>query len=292
MNVLLTGATGYIGSHLTSALVAAGANVSILKRSTSNIDRLVSIQNKISMFDIDVEGLESPFTKGSRIDAIIHSATCYGRNGENEIDVFSSNTLFPLELLRLSAFYESTTFINVDTILCEYLNSYALSKYQFAQWGRFFSQTKRIQFLNIRLEQVYGPNDDLSKFTSLLIRRCVEGALSMPLTKGEQMRDFVFIDDVVTAFMLILEKMNGKGVYWQELGLGSGSPVSIKHFAKKVKELSCSNIEFDFGALDYRDNEVMTSSANINALNELGWTRKWSLEEGILSSIEDCRRRL
>jgi nucleoside-diphosphate-sugar epimerase len=244
------------------------------------------------MFDIDIQSLESTFNNGIHIDAIIHLATCYGRNGENEIDIFSSNTLFPLELLRLSTSYKSTTFINIDTILCEYLNAYALSKYQFVQWGKLFAQTKRVQFLNIRLEQVYGPNDDLSKFTSLLIQSCVEGELSIPMTKGEQMRDFIFIYDVVAALMLILEKVIGKGVCWQELGLGSGSPVSIKHFAKTVKKLSNSNTKLDFGALDYRNNEVMTSSADISKLNECGWTRKWSLEEGILNSIEDCRRRL
>lgn len=81
MHVLLTGATGYLGSHLAHALVAAGVEVSILKRTTSNLGHQADVQYRLVMFDIDVEGIEAPFKSGRHIDAVIHTATSYGRNG-------------------------------------------------------------------------------------------------------------------------------------------------------------------------------------------------------------------
>lgn len=286
MHVLLTGATGYLGSHLAHALVAGGVRVSILKRSTSKLDRLADIQHQIKFFDIDFAGIETPFRRNGHIDAVIHTATSYGRNGESELDVFRANTYFPLELLKSATLFNTDTFFNTDTILYEYLNSYALSKQQFAQWGRLFSANEDIQFVNIRLEHVYGPNDDSSKFTSWLIRQCMNGNAKIPLTKGEQKRDFVFIEDVVSAYKLMLEKLTSTQKGWQEIGLGSGAPVTIKCFAETVKELTKSNSDLDFGAMPYRNNEIMTSSADISALKALGWTSQWNLDRGLKKVIE------
>jgi nucleoside-diphosphate-sugar epimerase len=286
MHVLLTGATGYLGSHLAHALVEAGVDVSILKRSTSNLGRLEDVRHRLVMFDIDVEGIEAPFKSGRHIDAVIHTATSYGRNGESEIEVFKTNTQFPLELLQTAALFNTDTFFNTDTILSEYLNAYALSKQQFSQWGRMFAEIAKINFVNIRLEHIYGPLDDPSKFTTWLIRQCLDGVPRIPLTKGEQTRDFIYIDDVVAAYLLMLEKLTLKDKSWIEIGLGSGAPVTIKRFAVAVKDLSKSNSKLDFGALPYRNNEIMSSAAETSTLKAMGWTPQWFLESGLAKVIE------
>ncbi|GAB0058343.1 CDP-abequose synthase [Candidatus Magnetaquicoccaceae bacterium FCR-1] len=286
MHVLLTGATGYLGSHLAHALVAGGVKVSILKRSTSCLTRLADIQHHLAMFDIDEKGIEAPFRSGGHIDAIIHAATSYGRNGENEFEVFKVNTQFPLDLLQTATCFNTETFFNTDTILHEYLNAYALSKQQFSQWGRIFAESTKIQFVNIRLEHIYGPGDDSSKFTTWMIRQCLNRASRIPLTKGEQMRDFIYIEDVVAAYMLMFKNLTGQKKVWQEVALGSGTPVKIRHFAETVKKLTNSDSELDFGAFPYRNNEIMSSSADISTLNAMGWASKWSLEAGLSKVIE------
>lgn len=285
MHVLLTGATGYLGSHLAHALIASGVRVSALKRATSSLNRLTDILPQIEMFDIDIGGVEAPFKKNGHIDAVIHTATCYGRNSESDVKVFKANTLFPLDLLQTATLFNTDTFFNTDTILYEYLGSYALSKRQFSQWGKLLSERAKIQFVNIRLEHIYGPNDDPSKFTSWLIRQCIDGATRIPLTKGEQKRDFIYIEDVVAAYLLMLEQLSGKQKTWHEIGLGSGNPVTIKNFAEMVKKLSGSACELDFGAVPYRSNEIMSSSADTETLNSMGWRSQWNLESGLKKAI-------
>lgn len=291
MHILLTGATGYLGSHLAHALVEAGMDITILKRTTSNLARLEDIEHRLAMFDINVEGIEAPFRSGRHIDAVIHTATSYGRNGESEIDIFQANTQFPLQLLQTAALFNAHTFFNADTILCEHLNAYALSKRQFSQWGKRFAEGAKIQFVNIQMEHIYGPFDNTSKFTTWLIRQCLDEVPRIPLTKGEQKRDFIYINDVVAAYLLMIEKLTLQDKRWIEVGLGSGIPVTIKHFAEAVKKIAKSESELDFGALPYRKNETMASTAEICTLTAMGWIPKCPLDTGLTNVIQLERTR-
>lgn len=76
--LLITGATGYLGSHLARSLVDAGHRVAILKRANSNLQRLESYTHRLAMFNIE-EGLDIPFKALEHVDTVIHAATCYGR---------------------------------------------------------------------------------------------------------------------------------------------------------------------------------------------------------------------
>lgn len=290
MHVLLTGATGYLGSHLAHALVEAGVETSILKRTSSNLARLEGVQDQLAIFDIHIDGIEAPFRSGNHIDAVIHTATSYGRNGETESEVFQANTQLPLELLQTAVLFNTNSFFNADTVLCQHLNAYALSKQQFSQWGKRFADAARIHFVNIRLEHIYGPLDDSSKFTTWLIRQCLDGAPRIPLTKGDQKRDFVFINDVVSAYLMMIKKLTFEHKKWMEIGLGSDAPVTIKYFAETIKKLSNSVSELDFGALSYRAYETMSSSADTSTLKAMGWTPKTPLESGLNKIIEMERK--
>jgi len=98
MTVLLTGANGFLGSHLLKRLVNKGYNVVILKRSFSNTWRIKSYLDKIKSYDIDIIGIEKPFEE-QKIDIVIHTATNYGRKKESVSDVVETNLIFSLKLL-------------------------------------------------------------------------------------------------------------------------------------------------------------------------------------------------
>lgn len=290
--ILLTGVTGFLGSHLAKEFLATGNQVVALKRKASSLVRLKSVIHEIDFFDVEELNFDRMFVDCGKIDAIIHTATCYGRNNESVTEIFAANTEFPLRLLDAGSRAGVDVFFNTDTILDKYLNLYALSKNHLLQWGMFFSIHEKIRFANIRLEHFYGPDDDPTKFSSYIINNCLGNAQELRLTKGEQRRDFIYIDDVVSAYMVLLEKMDCLSGPFEEFDVGSGCSVPIKEFVKSVHRITNSKTYLNFGALPYREGEVMHSEADITKLAGLGWKCRYDLETGLKKVIEQEKTKL
>lgn len=289
--ILLTGVTGFLGSHLAKALLVVGYEIVALKRKSSALHRIETVTSDIVLFDIEELDFDDLFRTCGKIDAIIHTATCYGRNNESVSEIFAANTEFPLRLLDAGSRAGVELFLNTDTILDKYLNLYALSKNQLLQWGKFFSMYEKIRFANIRLEHFYGPDDDPTKFSTYVINSCLGNIQELRLTKGEQKRDFIYIDDVVSAYMVLLEKMDSFNNAFVEFDVGSGQSVSIKEFVETVHRLTASKTHLAFGALDYREGEVMHSEADISSLAALGWKCCYDIEAGLNQVVEQERGR-
>jgi nucleoside-diphosphate-sugar epimerase len=284
--ILVTGATGFLGSHLVKGLLKQGHKVIILKRSFSNTWRIKEILSQLISYDLDTIDLTQPFQDISSIDAIIHTATCYGRNKENVSYLAQTNTLFPLQLLATAIQYKIPTFINTDTVLDKFLNPYALSKKHLREWGQYFAKLEKIRFINIQLEHMYGVDDDESKFTIYVIKSCLNNVEKLDLTAGEQIRDFIYIDDVISAYLILLDKANQQAIYFQDYELGSGKGVSIRELVKMIHTMTQSQTKLNFGVIPYRPQEVMHSEADISQLKALNWSPQYSLQQGLSFTID------
>ena len=284
--ILLTGATGFLGSHLLESLLKEGYAVVILKRSTSNTWRIQHLLDQVKTYDVDCEPLENAF-KDQRIDAVIHTACQYGRNGEPIHQMVESNLMFGLKLLNAATFFNTVTFFNTDTLLQKHLNAYTLSKKQFGEWLR--QQSEKIQVVNLRLEHMYGPKDDTTKFVPWVLSQLKQNVPEIKLTKGEQERDFVYIDDVVSAYLLVLEKTAQMGRF-TELDVGTGRLTTVRTFVEALKtayerRYGKSHTVLNFGALPYREGEMMTIKVDNTLLTDLGWAANMSIPAGITEII-------
>lgn len=282
--IIITGATGYLGSHLARALTQGGHHVAILKRGGSKLDRLADCLDAISCHDLDGDGIDAAFAR-QRIDAVVHCAASYGRNGESNLDMLDANTRFPLQVLQAATEHCCPLFINIDTTLPDSLNAYTLSKSQFRQWGQFMARKTGIRFANAKLEHFYGPGEPGHSFTARIISACSSNEPELPLTKGEQKRDFVYIDDVVSALLKILEHGLGSDFHLSEFEIGSGSPVTIRELVETVHRLTRSTTRLAFGAVPYREGEVMESNADLRAIRQLGWNAQVTLNDGLRKSL-------
>lgn len=273
------------------ALLKDGHQICILKRSFSDTWRITEALSHLSIYDIDQCELEESFKQEGKFDVVIHTATCYGRKGEAASQIIGTNILFPLKLMEIAISYKTDVFLNVDTffnkdkITCQYLNEYALSKKHFVEWAKQYADDEKIHFINTKLEHIYGPNDDESKFTNYIIKSCLNNVSELQLTKGEQKRDFIYIDDVVNAYRVLIRKENNRIKYFQEYGIGGGNPIAIRTFVELVHKITKSTTRLNFGALPYRENEIMVSYANTEMLNHLGWKAKVALNDGIKAII-------
>lgn len=293
MNILLTGATGFLGSHLLKKLIKySDHQITILKRSESDTSRISEELKLVESIDSDNLNLREIIKSHiNGFDCIIHCATDYGREKIGDASITKSNVLLPLELIEyclLNANFKC--FINIDTLLDKNVSAYSLSKHQFKEWLQKYSHN--LCAINIGIEHFYGPGDDGSKFTSHVIRQLINSSPKIELTPGKQTRDFIYIDDVVDAIDLIIRHTQISAPSYQEYKIATGEPTSIENFVKLVKKI-CRNhtTELQFGVLPYRENELMSSNIDISKIIGLGWKANWSLTAGLTKTIELERKK-
>ena len=282
-NILITGATGFLGSNIIKELITENYNVIALKRSFSNTYRIDDIADNINFYDIDQISLEDIFAE-NKIDIIIHCATNYGRRDIEPLALIQANLTMPLQLLELGKKTRVNCFINTDTILDKRVSYYSLSKNQFREWLELYA--KEMICLNVALEHFYGPYDDNTKFVSYIIDNILNNAKKIDLTEGDQERDFIYIDDVVDAFITIIKNIENLRKGFLRYEIGTGQSIKLKNFVKLVKSIVQNNdTVLNFGAIPYRENEVMNSKADITEICKLKWKPRYTLEEGLLRTI-------
>ena len=288
MNILLTGASGFLGSALALHLLDARHQVALLLRPTSRLDRL---RGRDSAFDIGrcaTDGKVDAFVRRVRPEVVIHTACAYGRQGESLLQVADANLRLGLVMLQaLQHTGLAVTFINTGTVLAPEVSPYALTKHQFAQWGRFLAAQSagQLRFGNVLLQHVDGPGDDASKFTTHVLHACHRNEPELKLTAGEQKRDFIYIDDVVSAYSVLSDKCHQLESVL-DIEVGSGVAPTIREFVETVHRLTASSTKLLFGALPYRVNEAMYCQANVERMKELGWKPVFDLEAGLKKNIE------
>jgi len=281
--ILLTGATGFLGSHLLESFVNEQYDVIILKRTTSDTSRINHLLSKVRVYNIDKVDFKTVFTH-EKVDVIINTVCSYGRTNESLIDIVNSNLIFGLNLLDEAVKNNVQTFINTDTLLLRNVNAYSLSKAQFVDWLHLYCD--KIQTINFRIEHMYGPGDDKKKFIPWLVNQMINNNDDILLTSGIQKRDFIHIDDVVTAYNLVLQKAPTLGE-WNQFDLGSNTFTEVKEvvlqIAEKIHHIKHKAIvpRLKFGALSYRLNDCMEPSLNIKSLVKLGWNHTTNVHEGI-----------
>lgn len=286
MKILLTGATGFVGSYILKTLLADHHSVCIVVRKYSKSDRIRDVVEKCIVYRQDTAAPERIFSE-NRIDCVIHCATCYGRNGKEYMQNITSNLLFPVELLCCAAEHGVKYFVNTDTffgrqIVSEsdldrgvYMSGYTLSKMQFRQWGRVLAAENGIQFINMKLEHVYGEGDSSGKFIPYVAGQCRNNVPVIKLSSGMQKRDFIHISDVADAYRIVISGLDhSSDNHYVEYEVGTGRMRSLKEFVELIHAAVHSSTVLDWGKINMRSGELMQSKADNSALLKLGWQAK------------------
>lgn len=253
MNILLLGATGYLGTNIANRLSIDGHNLICVVRNTSNTKRLE--QMKVKLISNELNEIEFKL-KYECIDWIINGVCTYKSNETLYGDLLNANIIFPLSVLNLAVKYKVKNFATMGTSLPENLNLYSFSKTKFAQFGELLSKETGINFANLQLEMFYGglfePDD---RFISSCSKKLINGTV-LELTEGYQKRDMIRVEDITNIVSALVCSNYVKG--YKNLPVGTGQSYSIREIIEFMKDILESNSELRFGAIPCREGEPNT----------------------------------
>ena len=300
--VFLTGASGFIGSYLLKRLIKEGSEVHISVRKSSSLWRIEDVVDNCICHTIDLtdfDGVKSSIKK-IKPDLIFHLAA-YGVDyrQQNIYQAIGININASINLFEAFLENKGSRFIHTGTSLEYGHKNKPISEYDLPNPSGVYGITKSasVQLLSFMSKQaqhgnlvilrpfgIFGELEGSHKFFPQVIDKLSRG-LPVQMTGGEQVRDYIYIDDLVDAYLMaaVVPLKNGVEI----INIGSGKGISLKEIALNIaKQIGASENLFQFGALPYRSDEMMYSVANIEkAKNILGWKPKTSLEEGIGNMI-------
>lgn len=287
------------------ALIARGFQVIALVRSRpvkGSLLSLISDSKALNLLEIDPTKRAEVWSQFPDIPIFINAATNYGRPGTLLPVVRDANLTFPTELIKGGIVNGLKAFINLDTFFSKqdpYLDlaghrDYADTKRAFA--SSLVEFQGHIYIYNLRIEHMYGPNDNLSKFIPWVIQNLSRDDVeSLPLTDGRSIRDFVFVDDVVDAISTQVSRTynqlsaNPPKNYGGEMttfDIGTGIGTEVRNIPIMVKELTGSRASLDFGAVKGRDGEIHESVSDGRFQRFHSWQPQVPLENGLRRILE------
>ena len=291
MRVFITGATGFIGSHTVRALRAANHEVAALVYPNDSLQRLDDLSGQFDIIPSDLANIGDvlELLKRWEPDACIHLAWFaepgkYLDSTENIKTLISSlNLLQSLVEIGCKQIIAAGTCAEYDLNI-GYLREdspvspdtlYAATKSSLNLVGQQFSKNNELIFSWARIFYLFGPQEDERRLIPSLIE-ALKREESFPSTAGEQVRDYLHVEDVARAFVTLLEK-KAEGTY----NISSGKPITIRSLLETVGKIMRRSDLLEFGALPYRDWEPMFVCGDNRKLRSLGWAPKYDLEKGL-----------
>ena len=301
---LVTGGAGFIGSHLTRRIAAAGGRVRVLDDfSTGHRRNVESIDGDVDIVEADMRDAAAVARAMDGVDYVLHEAAMSSvprsledPAGTSEINLIGTITL--LEAARRagvscfvaassSAVYgEQDIEIKTETLPSEPISPYGASKLAAEEYYRTYSRALGLPTVALRYFNVFGPSQDPdSAYAAVLPRFMKAYASGEPPTiygDGEQSRDFTFIDNVVDANLLACESAAAWG---KVINVACGGSITVNDLARVVREVMGVTIEPNH--VDERAGDIRHSRADISRARELlGYEPRIDFREGIEKTVE------
>ena len=297
----ITGATGFIGANLTRELLARNLNVNIIARTTSNMWRFQDIKGKIKVHNVDIleEKKLTSVVKQIKPDYIFHLAAygAYPRIQTNEKKILQTNIIGTYNMLKAALDLPYSCFINTGTSseygiknkpmkesdLLEPNMTYGVAKAAATMLCQYFARVHKKPIVTLRPFSVYGYYEERFRLVPDIILNCIKGN-DVELTRGEQKRDFIFIEDMIEAYIKAIENPSIKGLV---LNVGSGNDISVKEVAKMIHKMVNSKNRLIFGKKKKEPFETdVCWRADISKIRKaLHWKPKTNLQEGLKKTI-------
>ena len=308
-NVLVTGATGFIGSHLVKRLVTEGAQVSALIIPECSLGPIADFSDHINIIQADIANLDS--LQAALVlenpDIAFHLAACVDvrRDWDCVSMMIKNNLVGTSNLLHVLKDHQIDLMINIGSSE-EYGNAsvpqseanrelpvspYSFSKVAAVYLCQMAARAFSFPVVTARLFPVYGPGQNTGMFIPSAIMKLLAHE-EFRMSPGEQIREFNYVDDVVEA-LIRLSACDAADIIGSVVNIGNGVPYKIIGVIDTIRSLIEDTACIQVGALPYRVGEVMESYCDTRLLRRLtSWSPQFSLANGLQFTVQWYRNEL
>jgi nucleoside-diphosphate-sugar epimerase len=291
---LVTGATGYIGSNLVKRMVSDHWQVHIVVRRGSNLEALTSVLDQIVVHEhngttknmIDIVFNSNP-------EIIFHLASLFiaQHKPEDLEGLIVSNIMFSTQIVEAAVHCKIKYLINTSTSWQHFenkeyspVNLYAASKQAFEDILKYYVSSSKLKVISLVLFDTFGPNDDRFKLIPLLIRTLKTQEM-IEMSKGGQLIDLVYIDDVIDAYLLCAKQIEIQNESYLRYAVSSFDPLPLTKIVKLFELTFNKKLNISWGVRPYRINEVMVPWNKYTKIP--GWMPKYSIKTGLQKMINE-----
>lgn len=299
MKALVTGATGWIGSHVVRALLAAEYTVMALVRPESTSRRIVDLDGRVNLLSCSLAGLASDPESTSRIqafqpDVCLHLAWytepgVYLESPAN-LDLVRSTLSFIETLVQLGCprvvvsgtcfEYDTNLGLLSETTRLAPQSLYAASKLALYHTLTHYLRSKQVDLAWARIFYQYGPHEHPARLVPSVVRSLLSEQVAKVST-GEQVRDYLHVEDVASALCAIAASpINGP------VNVGSGEPVTVRAVVAEIGRACGQPQLIHYGAQQQRPGDPPFICADVTKLRDLtGWRPVHTLQSGIADTV-------
>ncbi len=294
-NLIVTGATGCVGSAVVRQALAQGMNVTcIVHKGSKRLSNLPE-NERMHIAECDLPDYSSLELQG-QYDAFIHLSweKTFGTS-RDDAEIQARNIQYTLDAVKLAHRCGCKVFVGAGsqaeygvqsqdltaTLPVSPESGYGIAKYAAGKLSAMLCKSLSIRHNWVRILSVYGPNDGENTLISYAIREMKAGR-SPELTKCEQIWDYLYADDAADAILSVADK----GIAGKTYPLGSGKGRKLSEYIEDIRQIINPSVEIRYGVKDYYPHQPMHLVADIRELTkDTGWQPKTSFEKGIRSFV-------
>jgi len=293
MKILVTGSTGFVGRHLVPKLLNENHSVlEIIRDPKKSFDLYLNSTNKYVYHPDDQDGLKAAIIE-FKPEVVIHLASFLTSLDDynTQQKLLSTNISFFCQILDAVKECNIRLFINTGTF-AEYFKGdgefdpaylYAATKTASRSFLDYYSKVYHFKQATVVPYTIYGGNDTQKKIIDI-IYDSIESQQPIDLSPGEQVLDFIHVDDVADFYISLIRNIDSlpdKSNY--QLGTGVGH--TLKQVAAIIEKITDKKTRINWGGRPYRPSDVMYAVADIELFNQLDYSPKIELENGIIGFI-------
>lgn len=292
MNVVITGATGFVGRWLVTELLQQSNRVTVIVRNRVHVpdewkDRVSIVEATLG----ELANLCQDNFCGQQVDVFFHLAWD-GTSGEKRANVALQlkNIQATCEAVELAGRLNCKRFINAGSIM-EYEviqncledgsmptmgNIYSTAKMTADFMAKITATKENVDYINVIISNVYGKGERSPRFLNSVMRKMLNNEV-IPLTSGKQLYDFIYVTDAVKAIILVAERGHKNSSYY----IGNSNQRTLKEFVIEMKNILNSNSELLFGSIPFQGMELQYKDIDTHKLEQLGFVPKVKFAEGV-----------